>query len=548
MNQKKIYKILLIDTQYLTNSKQLLISYIDANGDMKVNYYPWEYPYKYEVCGANDVEKEENYHSWDGKPIKKAYCGYPDRYSTYEFLDAIPREKKIEKENLEFLIKETKDEEKLESLYKLADSVDRSIESMDEVFNFYLPKIYFIDIETEVIDGFPDPAEAPTMIQSLSIVYDDKIILLGLKDLSKEAQIRIKDNTNKYFEKFDANYKFKFIKYDDEFDMLYSFFNTMLPKMPCITGWNFLNFDLRFLVNRARKLSKTKNGKTYHIDPKSSSYSKSMNKIWGTDYEVPRHKLVFDYMLLYASLDSSIKVKESNSLDFVSSKVLGVKKIEYKQGSLMKLYEEDYETFMYYNAVDSVLVQQIHKKMNYISIIFAVASLAKIKAVDVYSYMNNNLASLAITEGVLRNMFRDEENIILFKDKTKNHSGEGGIAGGWVKTPAIGMNRWVACYDFASLYPTTQRQFFIAPENYKGKQDLQDPTHCISTSGIKMKIDDKNDVVCVNGSVFRKKKSPTLKMLENVYNDRKKAKKTMMEKKFELNEIEKELHKLENDF
>ena len=538
---------MLIDTQYSPNSKQLIISYIDAGGDMKVNYYPWEYPFKYEVCGPNDEEREKDYHSWDGKPIKKAYCGYPDRYSTYEFLDDIPKKKKEERDQIAELIKNTKDEGKLEGLYKLADSVDRSIENMDEVFNFYLPKIYFIDIETEVIDGFPDPAEAPTMIQSLSIVYDDKIILLGLKELSDESQIRIKDKTNEYFKDFDVDYKFKYIQYKDEFDMIYAFFNNMLPKMPCITGWNFLNFDLRFLVNRARKLTKTKNGKTYNIDPKSSSYTNSMNKIWGTDYEVPRHKLVFDYMLLYASLDTSVKVKESSSLDFVSSKVLGVKKIEYKQGSLMKLYEEDFETFMYYNAVDSVLVQQIHNKMNYISIIFAVASLAKIKAVDVYSYMNNNLASLAITEGVLRNMFREEENIILFKDKTKNHSGVGGIAGGWVKAPAIGMNRWVACYDFASLYPTTQRQFFIAPENYKGKQDLQDPTYCISTIGKKVQIDEKNDVVCVNGSVFRKKKSPTLKMLENVYNDRKKAKKTMMSKRFEMNALEKELHKLENE-
>jgi DNA polymerase elongation subunit (family B) len=161
--------------------------------------------------------------------------------------------------------------------------------------------------------------------------------------------------------------------------------------------------------------------------------------------------------------------------------------------------------------------------------------------------MNNNLASLAITEGVLRNLFREEENIILFKDKTKNHSGAGNIAGGWVMSPAVGMNRWVACYDFASLYPTTQRQFFIAPENFKGIQDKSDLTKCISTDGKRVEIDSENDVVCVNGSVFIKKKSPTLKMLENVYNDRKKAKKVMMSKKFEVNVLEKELHALQNE-
>lgn len=476
---------------------------------MKVKYFPWEYPFKYEICDHNDQEREQDYHSWDGKPIKKAYGTHPDRYSIYEFLDALPKH-------------ETQD-----------------------IFEFYLPKVYFIDIETEVIDGFPDPAEAPTMIQSISVVYDDKIILLGMKDMPEDMQIRIKDKTNKYFEKFGADYKFKYIQFDDEFDMLYSFFNNMLRKMPCITGWNFLDFDLRFLVNRARKLTKTKNGKQYSIDPKVASYSRKLNHIWGTDYEVPAHKLVFDYMLLYKSLDNSVKVKESNSLDFVSGKLLGLKKIEYK-GSLMKLYDEDFETFMYYNAVDSVLVQKIHEVGNYISIIFAIASLARIKATDVYSYMNSNLGSLAITEGVLRGLFREDENIILFKDRTKNNSGQGRIAGGWVKDPAVGMNRWVACYDFASLYPRTQMQFFISPENYRGKQDKQDPDFCISTEGNRVQINKEEDVVCVNGSVFRKKMSPTLKMLDNVYSDRKKNKKIMMAKKIEVSVLEKRLEELKN--
>ena len=113
--------------------------------------------------------------------------------------------------------------------------------------------------------------------------------------------------------------------------------------------------------------------------------------------EMPSHKMIFDYMQLYEVCDTSIKVKESSSLDFVSSKLVGVDKIKYS-GSLQTLYEDDFETFMYYNAVDSVLVQKIHEARNYISIIFAISSLARIKLVDVISQMNNALASLAITE------------------------------------------------------------------------------------------------------------------------------------------------------
>ena len=501
---------MLIETQYLSNSKKLLASYINHDGEVMTKYFNWETPFKYEICSPNDPARDPKYHSWEGKPIKKVDAAYPDRYSIYEFLDALPAE------------------------------------DTAEMFEFFLPKIYFIDIETEVVDGFPDPAEAPTMIQSISIVYDDKIILLGLKPLSDEAQKRIIDGTNEYFAKFGTQYKLKYIQYNTEFDMLYTFFNKMLPKMPCITGWNFLDFDFRFLVNRAKKLKLNRFGKVYTIDPKVSSITNKLNTIWGTDYEVPAHKLIFDYMLLYDSLDTKVKVKESKSLEFVSEQILGVGKIKY-DGDLMSLYEEDFEKFMLYNAVDSVLVQQIHNKGKYIDIIFAIASLARIRAVDVYSYMNNALASLAITEGVLRGLFR-EENIILFKDKTKDNRGSAKIKGGWVKDPAVGMNRWVACYDFASLYPTTQRQFFISPENYKGVQDPNDKDFCISSDGYKIEIDKEKDVVCVNGSVFVKRKSATIKMLENVYAERKKNKKIMMSKNLEVDHLEKELEKLKNGF
>jgi len=358
-----------------------------------------------------------------------------------------------------------------------------------------------------------------------------------------DMQERIRKNTNEYFKKYNADYKFKYIKYDDEFDMLYSFFNKMIPKMPLITGWNFLNYDWLYLVNRSRKITKHINGKEIKIDPSISSFTKRMHKLWSTNFEVPAHRMIFDYMQLYEICDTSIKVKESSSLDFVSNKLVGVDKIKYT-GSLQKLYEDDFETFMYYNAVDSVLVQKVHEARNYISIIFAISALAKIRVVDIVSQMNNALGSLAITEGVLRNRFRDMENIILFKDENAIRGNESGIAGGWVKDPVVGMNKWVVTYDFASLYPRTQAQFFIAPETFVGIKSEQDPEYCFNGSK-RTKIDLDNHVVCVNGVVFEKRLSPTLNMLEDVYNERKRNKKIMMEKKEEYKRVMDEIKELE---
>jgi DNA polymerase elongation subunit (family B) len=491
----------------LPNTKKLVVSYVDKGGDIKLKYFSMDNPLKYISCEDSDPDKHPNYKSWDGKHVKQVEVNHPDRYAIYEFLDSLPEKEK------------------------------------QEIFEFNLPKIYFVDIETEIIDGFPDAETAPTRVLSISVVYDDKIILMGLKEMPQDMQDRIVNNTNQYFKKFNADYKFKYIKYEDEFDLLYSFFYKMVPKMPLITGWNFLQYDWLYLVNRARKVSKWVNGQEVKIDTNVSSFTKRMNKIWSTNFEVPAHRMIFDYMQLYEICDTSIKVKESSSLDYVSNKLVGVEKIKYN-GSLQKLYEDDFETFMYYNAVDSVLVQKIHDARNYISIIFAISSLAQIKVVDIVSQINNALGSLAITEGVLRNRFRDMENIILFKDENASRDSGEGIAGGWVKDPVVGMNKWCVIYDFASLYPTTQLQFFIAPETFVGVKPDEEEDYCFNGTQ-RIKIDKSKHVVCVNGVVFEKRYSPTLKMLDDVYADRKKNKNIMMQKKEEYKSVMDEIKKLE---
>ena len=500
---------MLVDTQFLTNSKKLVVSYVDKSGQIKLKYYQMDNPMKYATCSGDDPDRHPTFKYWNGSNVKQIEVNYPDRYSIYEFLDSLPEKEK------------------------------------EEIFEYNVPKIYFVDIETEIIDGFPDAETAPTRVTAISVVYDDKIILMGIKPLSEKSQSKILKDTNEYFKSSGVEYKLKYHQFDEEFDMLHHFFNNMVPKMPLITGWNFLDYDWMYLINRVKKISKFVNGVEIKIDPRVSSFTKTLNKIWSTNYEIPTHRMIFDYMQLYEVCDTSIKVKESSSLDFVSKKLVGVDKIKYS-GSLQKLYEDDFEMFMYYNAVDSVLVQKIHDSRNYISIIFAISALAKIRITDVVSQMNNALGSLAITEGVLRNRFRTMENMVLFKDENIVKGNETGIAGGWVKDPIVGMNKWVVTYDFASLYPKTQLQFFISPETFIGVQDEKDPEWAINENK-RIKINKENHVVCVNGVVFEKRNSPTLNMLTDVFSERKKNKNIMMSKKEELSKVLNEIKKLESE-
>jgi len=323
----------------------------------------------------------------------------------------------------------------------------------------------------------------------------------------------------------------------------------MIPKMSVITGWNFLQYDWVFLVNRCRKLG---------IDPTIASFTGVLRESWldKDKSEIPAHRIIVDYMELYHKWDTSVKVKESDSLDFVSDSVLGVKKVNY-EGNLKYLYESDYQKFILYNAIDSALVQQIHLKMKYIDILYGIATLSKIRVPDAFT-------TLTVTEGILREKMRNEKNVVFVKDDSKRDLSDSdndmNVKGGWVKDPIAGMNSWTVCFDFASLYPTTMQEFNISADSYLGKivkdrgKDIMDMIHKLQNgddiysifNDHKIKID-KNSIITLNGAVFKNEDGVVKQVMGNIYKERKKYKKMMMSANEELKELEKKLYKLEKE-
>ena len=502
---------MLIDYEY--RQKKLIVSYIDDYGNIKLKYYPWINPTKFITCNDDDPDKSGKFVTWDGKSVKEIYTQYPNRYSVYDFIDKLPEEEK------------------------------------KTLFEYKEPNIFFIDIENEIIDKKPQPELAESAIQSISIVNKDKVLVLGTKKLSKNESESIKDGINNHFDKMKTNYDFLYKYYQNEYEMLLNFFKLMIPKMSVLTGWNFINYDWVFLVNRAKKLG---------IDPSVSSFTGNLRKSWMKDdhSEIPAHRLIVDYMELYAKWDTSIKVKESQGLDFVSDNVLGVKKVNY-EGNLKYLYENDYQKFILYNAIDSALVQQIHFKMKYVDILYGIATLSKIRVVDAF-------ATLAVTEGILREKMRNEKNIVFVKDDNKdniNIDDDLGVKGGWVKDPIVGMNTWTVCFDFASLYPNTMREFNISADSYIGKiikdkgstiYDMIERLHngdgevYSVFNGHKIKLE-KNSIITLNGAVFRNEDGVVKQVMGQVYDERKKYKKMMMKCNEELKDLEDELGKLEKE-
>ena len=72
---------MLVDTQYLPNTKKLVVSYVDKSGEIKLKYFAMDHPMKYVTCDNNDPYKHPTFKSWDGKHVKQVDVNYPDRYS-----------------------------------------------------------------------------------------------------------------------------------------------------------------------------------------------------------------------------------------------------------------------------------------------------------------------------------------------------------------------------------------------------------------------------------------------------------------------------------
>jgi DNA polymerase elongation subunit (family B) len=450
------------------------VSYIGKTGQLEKKAYPWNNPTRFDTATPGDEDAHPHYRTWDGKPVVERTVRYPNRYGVADFMDSLPQAEQ------------------------------------DAIFGFHEPDVYFVDIETEVVDGFPTAKEAATRVLNIAVVMKSKILVMGLQPLSDERMAALQHDTNAYFEKFDKRYDVKYYSFQTEYAMLHTFFNKIVTKAAVMTGWNFVEYDWVFLVNRARNIG---------VNPDVASPSGRLIKVWSKpesekpkNAELPQHRVIVDYMELYSKWDTSIKIKDSSSLDFVAEQVLGVKKLTY-DGTIQQMHDNDYYKYTLYNIIDTVLVQLIHEKRKYLDIMLGIATLCRVRMLDAYS-------TIRTTEGVLRGPMRKDLGIVFVREYADDNEyvvedlAENLLKGGWVKDPNVGMNLWVAVYDFASLYPTTMRQNNIAPESYRGVI-TKDPAWCVYQD--ERRAVEPGDIVTTSGAVFRNEESVTKKVLTDIY-------------------------------
>ena len=379
----------------------------------------------------------------------------------------------------------------------------------DLIFANNFPNVFFFDIEVEVGDEFPDPEYAKTPITTIAVVFPDKKgLILGLKNLSDQDGINKQCDEHFNEEGWDVKYK----QCTSEVDLIKNFLK-IVSRTPILSGWNCIDFDWQFIINRCKKLG---------IDYSISSPNGRMKD---TKIPIPYHVGIIDYMELYRKWDRIISIKENFQLDTASYQVLGKQKIKY-DGSLQQLYENDFSKYCFYNIVDTILVDKIHKKLRTMDIMLRISNLCKVGL-----YKANSPVS--VTESLISQLLLKDDKVITGKrDESKKDSK---YEGAFVKKPITGRHFMVASFDFSSLYPTIIRQFNISPDTFVSKTDDEDKIKKLQNK------DNDKYIPTSSGAIYKQKRGWIPQILDDLYDQRKYFKKKSFNYQLCVDEIKNKL-------
>jgi DNA polymerase elongation subunit (family B) len=323
-----------------------------------------------------------------------------------------------------------------------------------------------------------------------------------------------------------------YIKCRDEYDLCKTFINHWSNNCPdVISGWNIKFFDIPYLVNRLSRILGEDD--TKKLSPWNMI---SERKVMAMGRENIAYELLgvatLDYIELYRWYAPGGKSQESYRLDNIANVEIGESKISYDEyDNLHQLYRLNYQKFIEYNIKDVALILKLDDKLKLLELALTLAYDTKCNYDDVFAQTR---MWDAMTYGYLLN-----RNIIVppkvMKDK------DAAFEGAYVKDPQKGMHKCVASFDLNSLYPHLMMQYNISPETLIEPQDYTQDMRDIIMRGVSVdklltKSVDLSKMsgytITPNGQFFSTTKQGFLpKMLEEMYIDRSKFKKMMIQAK-----------------
>ena len=360
--------------------------------------------------------------------------------------------------------------------------------------------IVTLDIEVQCENGFPNVKDAEEEMLSITLKnhQNKKIVVWGIGEFTTKRD--------------DVTY----IQCESETHLFKEFLVFWEKHQPdVITGWNTEFFDIPYLCNRITHLFGEDELK--RLSPWGSVQSRDIYKM-GRNHQTYNIQGVaaLDYFDLYRKF--TYTAQESYRLDHIAKVELGESKSGNPYETFREWYTNDFQSFIEYNIQDVEIVDKLEDKMKLIELCLTMAYDAKVNYTDV-------LGSVRYWDVLIYNHLR-EKNIVIPQKKEQKKVEQ--FEGAYVKDPQVGMHKWVMSFDLNSLYPHLIMQYNISPETLI--------PNCEKMDGLVDKIlegkarNTTTHCMTPNGAFFRKDKRGFLpELMENMYNDRVKYKRLMLQ-------------------
>ena len=371
-----------------------------------------------------------------------------------------------------------------------------------------------IDIEVGSDNGFPDPYLANEPITAITISYvNGRTYVFGCGDYETQGN--------------EIYYKCK-----DEWTLCKEFLKLWMDQCPdVLTGWNTKFFDVPYIVNRFRKILGEDDTRRlspwFFISERKTVINGREMIAYGFDGVSQ-----LDYIELYKWYADGGKSQESYRLDNIANVELGERKLSYEEyGNLHTLYKYNFQKYIEYNIKDVELILRLDDKLKLLELGLTLAYDTKTNYEDIFA-QTRMWDSLTYSYLLERNIIVPPR-VIKEKDSA--------FEGAYVKDPHVGLHNWVASFDLNSLYPHLMMQYNISPETLIEPENYTPVMRNILSQGVTVEKMLKKQIVTdgldgaaltPNGQFFRTDKQGFLpKMLEEMYEDRKKFKKMMLDAK-----------------
>jgi DNA polymerase elongation subunit (family B) len=311
--------------------------------------------------------------------------------------------------------------------------------------------VAFFDIEVDFHQekGFSPTSDPFNSITAISVYLQWMEQLVTLVIPPKHMSLETAQDIAKDFENT--------LVFEKEADMLVTFLE-LIDDADVLSGWNSEGYDIPYTVNRiTRVLSKDDTRKfcLWGQFPKDRTFERFGAESQTYDLIGRVH---MDYMQLYRKY--TYEERHSYSLDAIGEYELNDSKTAY-EGTLDQLYNQNFKKFIEYNRQDTLLLDKLDKKLQFIDLANEIAH-------DNTVLLPTVMGAVAVTEQAIINEAH-ERGFVVPNRKRIGEDEDTAAAGAYVAYPKKGVHEWVGAVDINSLYPSAIRALNMGMETVVGQ-------------------------------------------------------------------------------